>query len=511
MKNNTENNKVKKFSKIAGLIALILVCLLICLNILLGLGFEKASAWVPEKFGEIPFEQILFTVNSSVDGAGEGVIQEIFKKCIQLPLFVALGSAVFLAFYNLLLIRFNLNIFRKISIFIFFICSIGIAWDGFDQFGKTIGFYEYLDDYMNPSTVYEKNYVDPSSLTYTFPTQKRNLIYIYLESMETSYDDKEHGGAMDISLIPELSNLATDYTTFNKGKGYEVLSSNGWTVASLVASTSGANLKTPIKQDNTEIEYQFMDGAYTLGEILEKEGYNQVFMCGSDGRFAQRNLYFSQHGNYKMVDYYYAKDHDYFPKDYHVWWGYEDNKLFDYAKNEILELSKKDEPFNFTMLTVDTHFFNGWLCEDCPRHYRDQYSDVIRCSSKKVSEFIDWIKKQDFYKNTTIVITGDHLTMDDEWALNHCGDSYKRKAYYSILNSPAEKKENRERELCAFDFYPTTLTALGIQYDGDRVGLGTDLYSTTPTLVEEMGPDKLDKELKRFSRYYQNHIGRENR
>lgn len=511
MKKFLNKKTLKKIGNILKWIISVLINLLIGINVFLGLGFAQAMQWVPEKFGHIPFEQVLFTVNSSVDGAGEGVMEEIWDQCIKQPLKWTILIFGGLICFNTLFIYLKKNTFRRIVIFIFFLLSLGVLWDGFDGFAKEIGFYEYIDAYMNPSTLYEEEYVDPASLTYEFPDKKRNLIYIYLESMETSYSDIKHGGGLDHDLIPELMKLANSENTFNHGKGYEVLQCNGWTAASLVASTSGANLKTPISQDDTMVEYQFMDGAYTLGEILEKEGYNQVFLCGSDGGFAQRDLYFSQHGNYAIHDYYYAKDNGFFPSDYRVWWGYEDNKLFEYAKKELKELSAKDDPFNFTMLTVDTHFFNGWLCEDCDIIYPDQYSNVIRCSSHKVNEFIKWIQKQDFYKDTTIVIAGDHLTMDDEWATQQFGNEYERKAYYTIINSPAEKQTEKDRVFVAQDFYPTTLTALGIKYEGDRVGLGTDLYSETPTLVEELGSQKLNEELSRFSRYYQNHIQKEQR
>ena len=39
----------------------------------------------------------------------------------------------------------------------------------------------------------------------TFPDKKRNLIYIFLESMENTYSSKENGGNYKEDLIPELS------------------------------------------------------------------------------------------------------------------------------------------------------------------------------------------------------------------------------------------------------------------------------------------------------------------
>ena len=44
------------------------------------------------------------------------------------------------------------------------------------------------------------------------------------------------------------------------------------------------------------------------------------------------------------------------PKDYNVWWGFEDDKLYEYVKDELTRLHKEGKPFNFTMETADTHF-----------------------------------------------------------------------------------------------------------------------------------------------------------
>ena len=44
-----------------------------------------------------------------------------------------------------------------------------------------------------------------------------------------------------------------------------------------------------------------------------------------------------------------------------------------------------------------------------------------------VNDFINWIKEQDFYENTTIVIVGDHLTMQSDFYEEKEG--YKRSIY----------------------------------------------------------------------------------
>ncbi len=76
-----------------------------------------------------------------------------------------------------------------------------------------------------------------------------------------------------------------------------------------------------------------------------------------------RKLFYESHGDYDIVDYNYALENNMIPYGYRVWWGYEDKRLFEFAKEKLTELSTQDQPFNLTMLTVDTHFEDGYQCE----------------------------------------------------------------------------------------------------------------------------------------------------
>ena len=52
----------------------------------------------------------------------------------------------------------------------------------------------------------------------------------------------------------------------------------------------------------------------------------------------------------------------------------------------------------------------------------------LDCSSKQVDDFLSWIKQQDFYENTTVVIVGDHGTMDVDF-LDDIDSYYERTMY----------------------------------------------------------------------------------
>ena len=170
-----------------------------------------------------------------------------------------------------------------------------------------------------------------------------------------------------------------------------------------------------------------------------------------------------------------------------------------------MNLSEKDEPFNFTMLTADTHFPDGYLCKDCENKWDEQYKNVISCSSKRVGDFIKWLKKQDFYDNTTIIIAGDHLTMQADFLNPEEGQEYDKKVVNVIVN-PANQPENTQRTYSTMDLYPTTLGALGANIDGNRLALGTNLFSDEKTLIEKYGVEYINNELKKISRYYNNNI-----
>ena len=238
----------------------------------------------------------------------------------------------------------------------------------------------------------------------------------------------------------------------------------------------------------------------TLGDILHDAGYRQIFMIGSSAIFGGRQLYLTNHGEFEFRDLNWAKRTGHLPAGYYVWWGYEDQKLFSYAKETLEELGSEDEPFNFTMLTVDTHMTGGYTCELCGDEFENRYSNVYACSDRQVSEFIEWIKQQDFYENTTIILMGDHPTMDATYCRNIDND-YVRRVYTCVLNAPVSPVRTAYRSYSTLDMFPTTLSSLGVEIPGGRLGLGTSLYTNQRTLTEELGYTAVSSSLSRFSSF----------
>ena len=132
-----------------------------------------------------------------------------------------------------------------------------------------------------------------------------------------------------------------------------------WTIAAMFSQTSGIPLSISIEDNSMDTQDSFFASAITLGDILEQAGYSQSLLVGSDATFGGRRLYFTEHGNFDVIDYMYAKDNQKIPEDYRVWWGYEDQKLFEFAKERLTELASGEQPFNLSGLKKDSRVLVG--------------------------------------------------------------------------------------------------------------------------------------------------------
>ena len=511
---------MKKFKTV---IVQILVFILILLTFSMG--------WCIDNFGNIGLSEIIFTLNMPLKGTANSYFLTYFLYAF-CPAAVLFGLELFAAFrtpkhmYGLRLsfrdkiseipiLPFRLNgAVWTIVMLIWFGEIVSIADDNFAVF-------DYVKSQMDASEFIENVYVDAGETNITFPQQKRNLICIYVESAETSFQDKGNGGFLDYNIIPEMTALAAENVSFSHSElleGAAVAPACGWTMAGLVAQTSGLPLKlfkyeaTNGGVDNSMGKYAaFMPGATAIGEILEQEGYYNIFMAGSDFTFGGRRDYFTQHGNYEIWDYNTAAELGKIPSDYKEGWGFEDAKMYAFAKEKLTELAAAGQPFNFSLLTVDTHTGGGYLCELCPDTYDRQYANVWACASNQVYQFVEWIKQQDFYENTAICITGDHCSMEagffeeHEYYERHSGET-QRKVYNAFINAAVQPVNMKNRKCTTMDIYPTVLASIGAKIDGERLGLGTNLFSDVPTLAEEYGYEQMFAELNKRSRFYDNTI-----
>ena len=505
--------------------------LLLCLLLELGLCLCFTLPWAQQIFGGVSAEEILFHLKVPLKGTDFSTIRSFIKHALLPSLFIFIVIVfifIFLpryerfvsekknpktsAFFECAFLKClrgkRSYTFVKLPTWLLTLLTLVLLATQIYQACKIYSVADYIKRQFTSSTWIEEHYVEPSDSLLSWPEEKRNLIYIFLESMESSYASKEDGGAFDSDLIPELTKLAKDNISFSHldygiGGAYPV-AYTGWTMAAMFAQTTGLPLKIPV-QGNSMSEYSsFLPGAVSIGDILEDTGYRNCLLLGSDSVFGGRRNYFESHGNYEIRDYGWALETNLIPEGYHVFWGMEDYYLFEAAKSTLLELANDKQPFNLTMLTVDTHMPDGYRCDLCEYEHDSDYQDALSCSSRQVAKFIEWICEQDFYQNTSIVIVGDHISMST--TLNENLNNYDRRVYNCFINSAVSASSTANRSFTTLDLFPSTLAALGIEIEGERLGLGTNLFSSEPTLTEIFGTEYEDTELENFSSFYNNHF-----
>ncbi len=491
--------------------------------IFLSLLLYTSSAWLINVFGPVSIDQLLYTMQT-LSGTNTDQVFTFIDK----PLIISVVSTYLFVrlvhFFSSYTLRFGRTTGKReagkerkwikrflvpAAVFTLFAGSVLLSINN-------VGFAQ-IKLYFEKSALFEKEYVDAKDVSITFPEQKRNLIYIFVESLEGSYTSTDRGGTQEHDLLEELTELIDEgginfSNTDQVGGAYQVPGTD-YTAAGIVSQTSGVPLKAPTSDKNNfgdEDSYSdgesFLPGITSLGDILNEQGYNQTFVMGSDASFGGRRTYLEQHGNYNILDYPKSIELGLLPVGYAKWWGFEDEKLFTFAKDEATKLSEQGEPFNLTMLTADTHFPDGFI-ENKPTPYDSQYANVISYTSKQVADFVNWCKEQPFYENTTIVITGDHLTMDQKFTEEYL-NGYARTIFNLYINSPIEAEESRRtnREFASFDLFPTTLASLGANILGERIGIGTNLFSDRETVVETNTLQSVRDQLSQQSDFYNDHI-----
>lgn len=480
---------------------IILIAYVLALFLLLG------TQWSISFFGRVSPEQFIINTLTPTDGAETSSIISALNNPILI--FISLiGLFIPLLFLNIQKkspSKISKNIIKNIVLSLF---SLTLLITSSAYSIEALGLQDVYYALTKTSTFIEDNYVAPNEIDMQFPSQKRNLIHIYLESFEATYFNKESGGYFDENYAAPLQKLTTDNESFSHtdkfGGPYQPVGS-GWTIAGLTNMEFGLPLKLSTDPNAYGQNGSFLPGAQGVGDILHNQGYTQTFICGSDSKFAGRDVFYKTHNYDKVIDHQYAMDNKLIPEGYKVWWGYEDAKLFEIAKNEITNLAQTGNPFNVTMLTADTHFPGGYVQPETENKFKEQYGNVIFHSSKQVLEFVSWAQSQPFYENTSIVLTGDHSSMDTDFFKDLDTNEYTRTPYNLFINAkPTTNVKNySNRKYMVEDLFPTIISSLGISISGNKLGLGTDLFSDEKTLMEIYGVNEVSDHFNQRSIFYE--------
>ena len=302
------------------------------LLILLGfLSFFSARWYIPV-YGDMGFASVIYTLTVNLGGVQSGLVSA-YMQGAALP--AALCTAVIcivllwqpprsLVMTLCKRIRIRLYPFGKL---LRSLCALLLSALLVVSAAQSVGLPQYIADQRDRSVLYETVYVDPADADIRFPDEKKNLVFIFLESMETTFFSQEQGGGLPYNCVPELYRLAEENINFSSNDsvgGFSALPLNAWTIGAMVGQTAGLPLVTPPGITGNEYGVsgeRFLSGAVTLMEILHENGYYQTLMVGSNAAFGGRQAYYTQHGTDHIYDLYTAREDGLISEDYYVWWA----------------------------------------------------------------------------------------------------------------------------------------------------------------------------------------------
>ncbi|POP45669.1 phosphatidylglycerol--membrane-oligosaccharide glycerophosphotransferase [Superficieibacter electus] len=240
---------------------------------------------------------------------------------------------------------------------------------------------------------------------------KLNLVYIYGESLERTYFNEQAFP----DLAPELGALKKESIDYSHT---EQLPGTDYTIAGMVASQCGIPLFAPFEGNASASVSSFFPQNICLGDILKNSGYENYFMQGANLRFAGKDVFLKSHG----FDHLYGAEElktTVADPTYRNDWGFYDDTVLDETWKKFEELSRSGKRFSLFALTVDTHHPDGFISRTCKRKsYQydgkpNQSFSAVSCSQEHIAALIEKIKASPWFKNTVIVVSSDHLAMNN--------------------------------------------------------------------------------------------------
>ena len=196
--------KVKVFFKIIGKVLFFIGTVFLVLFGGLSALLSASVRWMFETWPNLSMQELMFQLQSPIEGTSKDMIDNYIESCVPVTVLM-----IFMIVIILISCRKRKKVYLAMTAVVLLTSGIIIVSDIHRVYAR-LEVKEYVVNRNTNSGFIDSNYVDPAETEISFPEQKRNLIYIFLESMETTYASKENGGAYDENYIP-LDSLLSGY------------------------------------------------------------------------------------------------------------------------------------------------------------------------------------------------------------------------------------------------------------------------------------------------------------
>ncbi|WP_336659078.1 LTA synthase family protein [Leucobacter sp. USHLN153] len=461
------------------------IALLWVLLALAALGFG-VGYWVWRTFGPLTIDQLLSNLGGGQEGAGGSGL--VFRAIVS-------GVVIPLAWVGVLAVVITLvrrtrwyRSYREARPaagrglgWIAALLSVVLAVTGVAYLGSIVGAVDYARALIREATTdfgLERYVAEPEVRPANGADEKRNIVIIYLESIENAFSDDE---LFEKNMLEPVEDATEGWQSID---GYRQYEGGGWTMSGILSTQCGIPLRNASSTvDVTELnemnsadgaEEPYLAGATCLGDVLKDQGYRNVFLGGADASFAGKGAFLSTHGYDEIDDLPYWKSLR--ETEIREDWGLSDRRLFDRARDKVDALHAGEQPFNLTMLSLDTHE-GPRLYEYCEQDTEAVMTSITFCSMQQVARFVDYMDDQGYLEDTSVVLMGDHQKMLAE------GGSFwkelKDRDHRSVFNriwTPDDLQVARS-DADQLSMYPTLLELAGLEIRDHRAGAGVSVFT----------------------------------
>ena len=347
-------------------------------------------------------------------------------------------------------------------------------------------FYEIVDELnlanvrkINTNKIVYQNAYTSSKNGYGLAKDK-NVIVIQMEAFSNYLLDLQVEGQ---EVMPNLNRIiAGDTICFPNY--YQQIGRGNTSDAEFVSNTGFY----PSKKVFSYKEYEGIKFT-TIPSLLKQEGYRTMVFHGNRKDFWNRDIMYPYLG---YTDYFNTEN---LKSDEMIGMGLSDRTVFMQASDI---LSETDGKFYSFIITLSSHFpynieeRNLNLSDDLDSTIVGDYLQSMKYFDIQLGRFIEQLKDKGLYKNSVIVLYGDHYGLDardediKEQISGLIGREYTREImmktglYVHIPGyNQTEIVENTGGQI---DFLPTMMNILGIDKNRDII-FGTDIYNDKNNII----------------------------
>ncbi|MEN8261683.1 MAG: LTA synthase family protein, partial [Pseudomonadota bacterium] len=223
-----------------------------------------------------------------------------------------------------------------------------------------------------------------------------NVVLVILESLSWPYIGAMGG---DPDLTPNLSAIAEQGFLFDRCFAVGKRTTRGF--SGIVAGFPD------LPGDSVTTRSQSEEGFLTLGTVLQRRGYETMFIYGGQPYYDHRQAFLGRNGYGRFVF-----EDEFVSRTYRTHLGWSDEDLFNTA-HAVFSSAETGRPFFATLLTLSFHRPYGIpegrvTATDSTRRFSGQI-DAIRYVDWSIGRFMEKARQSEYFESTIFVFVADHM------------------------------------------------------------------------------------------------------